>query len=104
MLDSLVLADRPAEDDALAGVARGAGERGAPEPHRLGGDQNALRVHAVQDVLEPPALLADAVGDRHSEAVNEQQVRIDRLAPHFRDLAYLDLAAVEIGVEEGHAL
>src|SRR5260370_938478 len=60
MLDPLVLADRPAEDDALAGVARGAGERGPPEPDRLGSDQDALGVHAMQDVLEPPALLADA--------------------------------------------
>ena len=52
VLDALVLADRPAEHDALAGIARGAGQRGAAEPDRLGGDQDALRVHAVQDVLK----------------------------------------------------
>ena len=64
VLDALVLADRAAEHDALAGVARGAGQRGAPEPHRLGGDQDALRVHAVQDVLEAAPLVADPVGCR----------------------------------------
>src|SRR5581483_3237235 len=72
VLDALVLADRAAEDDALAGIARGAGERGPAQPHRLGGDQDALRVHAVQDVLEPLALLADAVLERHLEPVDEQ--------------------------------
>ena len=50
------------------GVARGAGERDAAEPDRLGGDQDALRVHPVQDVLEALALLADAVLERHLRA------------------------------------
>ena len=104
VLDALVLADRPAEDDALAGIARGAGERDAAEPDRLGGDQDALRVHPVQDVLEALAFLADAVLERHLEPVDEQHVRIDRVAAHLGDLAHLDGAAVEVGVEQGHAL
>ena len=32
-----------------------------------------------------------------------RRFEVDRLAPHLRDLAHLDLAAVEIGVEQGHA-
>ena len=46
----------------------GAGERGAAEPDRFGGDQDALRVHAVQDVVEALAFLADAVLSRHLRA------------------------------------
>src|SRR5580658_9390892 len=36
VLDALVLADRAAKDDALGGIMRGAGERGAAEPDSLG--------------------------------------------------------------------
>ena len=65
MLDRLVLADRPAEDDAILGVLRCPLDGGAAEADRLGGNQNALRIHAVQDVVEALAFLADAVLDRH---------------------------------------
>jgi len=37
MLDGLILSDRTAEHDALFGVSGGAGERGAAQPDRLGG-------------------------------------------------------------------
>ena len=58
----------------------------------------------MQDVVEAPALLADAVGDRHFEPVDEQLFESTALRPIFGDLADLDLAAVEIGVEQGHAV
>ena len=85
MLDRLVLADRTVEHDALARISRRALERQHAEPDRLGRDQDALGIHAVQDVLEAPALLADAVGDRNLEILDEQLVRIDALcAPSSR--------------------
>ena len=52
--------------------------------------------------MKAPALLADAVRDRHLQAVDEQEVRVDRFAPHLGDLAHLDGIAVEIGVEQRH--
>src|ERR1043165_5115740 len=61
MLDRLVLADRAVEHDALLCVRGSAGHREAAEADELGGDEDALRVHAVQDALEALALLADAV-------------------------------------------
>ena len=64
VLDSLVLADGPAEHDALLGVARRASQCGAADANGFGGDQDALRVHAVQDVLEALAFFADAVLQR----------------------------------------
>ena len=81
----------PAEHDALLGVARGARERGPADADGLGGDQDALRVHAVQDVLEALALLADAILQRHRQAVEEQLVGVDRLAAHLVDHARLDV-------------
>src|SRR5829696_3279813 len=52
MLDGLVLADRAAEDDPLAGVQRRTPERRAADADRLRRDQDALGIHAVQDRAE----------------------------------------------------
>src|SRR3954465_8974203 len=61
MLDRLVLSDRPVEHHALLRILRCPLDRAAAEADELGGNQDALRVHAVQDVLEALALLADAI-------------------------------------------
>ena len=58
-LDALVGADRAAEDDALGGVARRLLDEPAAVADALGGDQDPLGVHAVEDVAEALALLAD---------------------------------------------
>ncbi len=103
MLDALVLADRPVENNAFLGVGGSALQGTAPEADRFGGDQDALRVHAVQDVLEALALLADAVLFRHRVGVEEHLVRVDGVAPHLLDLPHFDLPAVEVGIEEREA-
>ena len=76
-------------------VLRGARERRAAEADRFGRDQDALGIEAVQDVVEALALLADAIGRRHRQFLDEQHVRIHRLAAHFLDLAHFDVAPVE---------
>ena len=73
------------------GVPRGAPERRAAEPDRLGGDQDALGIQAVQEYAEALAFLADAVFDRHLQAVDEEHVGVHRIAAHLVDLAHLDL-------------
>jgi hypothetical protein len=57
-----------------------AAQGGAAGADRLGADQDALGVHAVQDVLEAAALLADAVFDGYRQAIEEQLVGVDGLA------------------------
>ena len=104
MLDRLVLADRPAEDDALLGIARRARQRRPSDADRLRRDQDALRVHAVQDAGEALALIADAVLDGNGHGIEEHLVGIDRHAAHLVDLAHLDVRAVERGIEEREAL
>ena len=47
---SLVHADRPAEHLALVGVSNGRAQCGAADAERLGSDQAALGVQAVEDV------------------------------------------------------
>src|SRR5256885_1824136 len=69
VLDRLVLADRAVEDDTLFRVGGGAIDRAAPEPDQLGADQDALGIHAVQDVFEALAFFADAVRFGHRQAV-----------------------------------
>ncbi|HNM98400.1 MAG TPA: serine/threonine-protein kinase, partial [Marmoricola sp.] len=104
MLDGLVLADRAVEHHALAGVLRGARQRRLAQAHGLGGDEDALGVHAVQDVLEAPAFLANAVLLGNLEVHEEQLVGVDALAAHLLDLAHRDALAVEAGVEQREPL
>ena len=67
-------------------------------------DQDALGVEAVQDVAEALAFFADAVLIGDEQAVDEDRVRVDRLAAHLRDAVHVDLAAVEVGVEDRDAV
>ena len=54
-------------------------------------DQDALGVHAVEDVAEAPALLADQVLGRHFEIVEEHLVGV--VVDHRLDRPDLDAVA-----------
>src|ERR1700733_3061476 len=99
MLDSLVLADRPIENDALAGVFRRAPQRILTDSDRLDTDQNTLGIEAVEDVAESLALFADPVRFRNEQPVDEDGVGIDRFAAHLRYAADLDLGTIQVGVK-----
>ena len=88
----------------LLRVGGGARQRAAAEADRLGGDQDALGIHAVQDVFEAPALLADAILDRNLE-IRRRTARWSRppCGPSSRSRAPR-CAAVEIGVEQAQAM
>ena len=88
------------EHHALLRVFRRALQGDEAEPHRLRRDQDPFGVQPVQDVFEAAPLLADAVLERHFQPVEEELVRIDRLAAHLLDLAHLDARAIEIRVEQ----
>ena len=100
VLNALVLSDGSIKDDALLGVIRCAIQRALPQAHRLSRNENALGVHAVQDVLEALAFFSNAVCSRHRHAIEEHLVRVDRLAAHLLDLSHLDPTAIEVGVKE----
>jgi hypothetical protein len=104
VLDRLILADGALENHAIAGVFTGESEGPAPDPDRLGGDQAALRVQAVEKIAKPPALVADPVAHGHPQAVVEDHVRVDRVAAHLRDLADLDMGRIQLGEEQRQAL
>ena len=74
------------------------------KPHRFRRDQDALGIHAVQDIFEAAAFLAEAVLDRDLEILEEQFVGIDGLAAHLLDLVHRNPLAIEIGVEQAQAL
>lgn len=50
MCDALVLADGPAEDDALLGVFGGFFEGDVAQSQRFAGEEAAFGVHAVEDL------------------------------------------------------
>src|SRR6185312_7870206 len=104
MLDCLVLADRTIEDDARPGIATGARQREVAKANSFRGNQDALRIHAVQDVFETATLFAKTILDRYLEILEEQFVGIDRLAAHLLDLVHRDAAAIEIGVEQAQSV
>src|SRR3546814_21046330 len=66
-------------------------------------DLHALGIEAVQDNLEALAFLADAVCVGNEQVFDEQHVRIDRVTTHLVNQPHFDLAAVEVGVEQGRS-
>ncbi len=104
MLDRLVHADRPVEHDATLGVVGRARYRDMAEPDGFGRDQDALRIHAVQDVFKTPPLLAEAILNGNLEILEEQLVRVDRLATHLLDLVHRDPLAIEVRVEQAQSV
>src|SRR6185312_9796871 len=90
MLDRLILANRTIEDDARPGIATGARQREVAKANSFRGNQDALRIHAVQDVFETATLFAKTILDRYLEILEEQFVGIDRLAAHLLDLVHRD--------------
>lgn len=104
MLHGLVLADGPAKNMSLAGVERGAPQRGIPDADGLGGDEDALGVHAVHDHLEAVVFLADEICRGDAPAVEEQAVGVDGRAAHLGDLADLHLRPVQVRVEQAEPL
>src|SRR5713101_5998488 len=80
MLDRLVAPDRPAEYLALARVADGLSKRRTTQTDSLGGNEDPLRIHAVENELESLAFLSDAILDRHRQAIDEKLIGVDRLA------------------------
>src|SRR5581483_4759045 len=70
-LHALVLPDRPIEQHALLGIARRLVDKPFGVADAFGGDEDALGVHAGQDVAETLALLADQVFRRHAQVVEE---------------------------------
>ena len=65
-LDALVLADGPAEDLALLRPRAGFVYKETAVAYALGGYQDALGVHPVEDVAKALSLLADEVSSRHA--------------------------------------
>src|SRR5215210_2293863 len=97
-LDALVLPYRAAEDRAFVGAAGGAVHEPAPVADALGGYQDALGVHPVQDVPETPPLLADQGVRRDVQVFEEELVClvVDHHPPRLDRKAVADgLAQVE---------
>ncbi len=101
-LHALVLADRPAENRAVLGVGGGAIDEELPVADALGGDEDALGIHPVEDVAEALAFFPDQVLGGDFEIVEEEFRR--GVVQHGAD--GLDRQAVAFGrlhVDQQHA-
>src|SRR5262249_18342659 len=63
-------------------------------------EQDALGIETREQDLEALSLFADQGVLGHVEMVDEERVALHGLAAHFRDRLRLDVAAVEIRVEQ----
>src|SRR5258708_29298277 len=104
MLDALVLADRPVEYHALPCIFCCPAQRVLTDPDRFDRNQDALGIEAMQDVGKALALLADPVGFRNEQAVDEDGIGIDRLAAHLGNAMNIDLRPIEVSVEDRDAV
>ena len=71
-LHALVSPNGAAKDLPVRRISGSSRYKEAGIANALGGDQDALGVHAVQDVAETGTLLPDAVANRHPQVVKEQ--------------------------------
>jgi hypothetical protein len=99
-LHALVGADWLAEDHALPGIGDRLVGEPAAVPDGLRGDQDALGVHAGQDVREALAFLAHQAVSRDRRVVEEE--RVGRVVHHHAQ--WSDLEALEAAdVDQEHA-
>jgi hypothetical protein len=83
MLDALVLADRPVEHHALARIFCRPAQCVLADPDCFDRNQDTLRIEAVQDIGKALAFLADAVGVRNEEPIDEMALESTDLRPIF---------------------
>src|SRR2546423_14596142 len=100
MLNCLVFAEGTVEPVALFRISRGSREPDLAEPDRFSGDQDALRIHAVQDVFEAATFLAQAILKRYFKILDEEFVGVDGLAAHLLDFMHSNAVAVEVSVKQ----
>src|SRR5882762_2035360 len=99
MLDGLVLADGPIEYHPLPCVARRATQRVLGDSGRTGGDDDALGVEAVEEVVEPPPLFADSILLGNEQVLDENRIRVDGGPAQLRNPPHFDLLPVELREE-----
>src|SRR3546814_10190555 len=83
MLDALVLADGTAEHLALLGILGSPAQGVLPKPDRFDRNKDPLGIEAVEYIFEAPALLADQILVGHKQVVDEDGIRVDRIAAKF---------------------
>jgi len=77
------LSDRPVEHHALPCIFCRPAQRVLADPDRFDRNQNALGIEAVQDIGKTLALLADPVGLRNEQTVDEDGIESTDLRPIF---------------------
>ena len=86
---ALVLADGPAEDDAVSGVLRCFFQRGVAQTKSFSGEQTPLGVHAVEDDLESIPLVPNQSVGGDGIIVEENLIGVNCPTAHLLNLAQI---------------
>src|SRR5882724_3279597 len=100
MLNPLVLSDRTTKHHSVSRVSSGTSQGRAPEANAFAGNEDALRVQAVEQVVKSPAYFADQVFTRDWQVVERHLATRDRVAPHFWYGGYRHVSGVEVDNEK----
>ena len=102
--DPLVLADGPAKDLPLPGVAHRPAQRGAADADGLRRDEDSLGVEAIEQVVKAFALLTDAIRHGNRQIVVDNLASRDRIAAELGNRRDADFGALQFGEQQGHAI
>jgi hypothetical protein len=103
VLNALILTNRPAENDSLAGIIRRSLQRGIAQAEGLAGEETSLRVHAVQDDFETLPFFTDQGVCGDAVVVEEDLVGVDGAAAHFADFLDFETRGGFVEGDEEHA-
>src|SRR3546814_4485980 len=70
---------------ALLGILGSPAQGVLPKPDRFDRNKDPLGIEAVEYIFEAPALLADQILVGHKQVVDEDGIRVDRIAAKFGD-------------------
>ncbi len=104
MLNGLVHSDGPVEDHTVARILGCAAQCVLTNADGLYRHQNALGIQAIKQVFEALPFFANTVLVRNKKIVDEHGIGINRRAAMLWNAPYLDLALVQIGIEQGNAI
>ena len=104
MLNGLILFDCLPEYPSLTRISSSALDSRITKAESFRRDQNALRVHPVQDHLEHFILLTDQVSRRDAPVIEEERVCVDRGASHLWYFMDFHDGWIEIRVSEGETV
>src|ERR1700722_19283558 len=104
MLYRLIFADRPIEDGSLFCIVRCPAQCGTAHSNAFHGNEYALRIQAVKEIMKSLSLFSDQILLWDGHAVEKYLIGIDGLSTHFRYLSHVGIVSIKIGVKQADSI